>query len=313
MKFILIMSPKGLLPNIKQLETLKSHGQVEMITHHGKLSDLAQLKTDLSEKVLAVDPVAFDWDMDGESVKDIPNVKYVCTQSTSYDWVKPNELKKLGVSVLNCAGFSGDSVAEFAIGMSIDLARHLPLYIKNGWKMDWDAPKPMLLKGKTLGVIGLGRIGTRIAEIGQGIGMNVKYWSKNTKNEKFEYLDLIDIFTSSDVIIPALAENESSMQIITNDLIASCKKDTLLIGINRIKSLWDEAYILQLVSEGKLGGYAFEGDNSKDIASYEGNVLPLPPMAWYTQDSRDALLSTWVSNIISTTTSSPDNIVSQFN
>lgn len=311
MKFILIMSPKGLLPSEQQLAELKKHGELEIITHQGKLADLTQLKSDNSEKVLAVDPDAFGWDMDGESVKDIPNVKYVCTQSTSYDWVKPKELKKLGVSVLNCAGFSGDSVAEFALGMTIDLARHLPLYIKNGWKIDWNAPKPMQLRGKTLGVVGLGRIGTRIAELGQGIGMKVIYWSKNTRNTSFEYQTLAEIFATSDVIIPALAENDLSKQLLTHELLNTCKKDALLIGINRIKILWDEEYILKLVAEGKLRGYAFEGDNAKNIADYAGNVLPLPSMAWYTKSSLDTLLEVWVNNMISTTTANPSNLVSK--
>jgi lactate dehydrogenase-like 2-hydroxyacid dehydrogenase len=73
--------------------------------------------------------------------------------------------------------------------------------------------------------------------------------------------------------------------------------------------LWDEEYIFELVKAGKLDGYAFEGDNSNDIASYAGNILPLPPMAWYTQDSLNSLMDIWVKNMLSTTTNNPSNLV----
>ncbi|HKY73847.1 MAG TPA: NAD(P)-dependent oxidoreductase [Patescibacteria group bacterium] len=305
------MSPEGLLPNDDQMKLLRKHGSVEIITHTGKLSDLNQLKQDTSEKVLGVDPDAFSWDMDGESVKNIPHVKVVCTQSTSFDWVKPQVLKDIGVLVANCPGFSADSVAEHAMGMAIDVGRNLPLYIKNGWKIDWKTRKPMLLKGKTLGVVGLGRIGTRICEIGAGIGMNVIYWSRTTKDKRFTYHKLGDVFQTADVIIPALVENEDTKKLLTHTLLDSVKSSSILVGINRVKDLWDEDYILKKVKNEEIAGYAFEGDNAKDPTAYEGNVLPLPAMAWYTQDSLQNLLDIWVQNMVSATGSKPQNIVNK--
>lgn len=309
MKFILILSPEGLPPSPQQLSLLKEHGEVEIIRHIGKLADLHELKKDQSEKILAVDPDAFNWDMDGEAVKTIPNVKAVCTQSTSFDWVKPSILKQLRVTVSNCPGFSADSVAEHAIGMTIDLARHLPLYIKNNWQIDWKAPKPMLLKGKTLGVIGLGRIGKRIAELGAGIGMNVVYWSKTTKDTRFTYIKLKQLFKTCDVIIPSLIENEETKQLLTNQLVDSAKPSALFVSINRVKDLWDEKYILQKVANKQLAGYAFEGESAKVPTEYEGNVLALPAMAWYTQDALDNLLEIWVANMIAAAGHKPQNVV----
>lgn len=303
------MSKGGLLPKKEQMTQLKRVGQVKVITHEGRLSEIKELKNDFSDKLLGVDPDAFSWDMDGESIKDIPNVKAVFTQSTSFDWVKPKILKEVGVKVANCAGFSVDAVAEYAISMAIEVSRNLPVYIKNKWKIDWNTQKPMLLKGKTLGVIGLGRIGKRIAEIGKGIGMNVIYWSAKTRDKRFKYVSLEHLFKNSDIIIPALIENDNTKKLITKKLINLIKSTAYLVGINRVKVLWDEVYILKKVAEGKIGGYAFEGDNAKELSSYKGNVLPLPPMAWYTSDSLDNLLEVWVNNIISFAKGKPINVV----
>lgn len=309
MKFCLIMSKDGLYPTEAQMKELKKYGEVQIIVHEGKLSELSQLKKDTSEKILAVDPDSFQWDMDGESVKDIPNVKAVCTQSTSYDWVKPKILKEFGIHTINCAGFSSDSVAEYAITMAVDVARKLPLLIKNMWKIDWAASKPMLLKGKKLGVVGLGKIGTRIAEVGQGIGMNVIYWSKNTRNKKFAFAELEELFKTADVIIPALSENDETKKIITHELIDTVKPTSSLVGMNRIKILWDEEYILKKVARKEIAGYAFEGENAKELSNYEGNVWSLPPMSWYSQDSLNNLLRVWVDNMILVAKGTPQNIV----
>ncbi len=304
------MSADGLYPNPEQMASLEKYGKVVVIKNYNKkLNELIELQEDAEEKILAVDPDAFDWNMDSESVKNIPNVVAVCTQSNSYDWVKPKILSELGVKVLNCGGFSTDAVAEYAVCMTMEIARHLPLIIKNDWKIDWSTKKPMLLKGKKLGIVGLGKIGKRIAEIGKGIGMEVSYWSRNTRDESFNYSSLEDLFKNSDVIIPALSENEETQKIISNDLIDTIKQTSYLVGLNRIKVLWDEDYIIKKVEEEKIAGYVFEGDNGKPVDNYKGNILALPSMAWYAQDSLDNLLEVWVENMVSVAKGKPQNIV----
>ncbi|OGG29840.1 hypothetical protein A2973_02080 [Candidatus Gottesmanbacteria bacterium RIFCSPLOWO2_01_FULL_49_10] len=174
MNIYLIVSGKTSGLSEQQLKKLQSFGEVITISHKGKLGEIHKLTQDPSDKILALDPTSFDWELDLEALQNIPKVKAVITQSTSYDWIKPKELKKKGVVACNCPGFSADSVAEYAICMAIEAARRLPIHVKNDGKIDWNV-KPMLLKGKTIGILGLGRIGNRMAEIAQGIGMNVIY------------------------------------------------------------------------------------------------------------------------------------------
>jgi glycerate dehydrogenase len=309
MKTILIMSKDGMYPSGKQEQELKKHTDLEVIVHEGRLSEITKLKNDTSEKLIGVDPDSFGWDMDSGSTKDIPNVKAVFTQSTSFDWVKPELLKKMGVQVVNCAGFSTDSVAEYAIGMAMNVTRHLPVLIKNNWKVDWTYTQPMLLKGKTLGVVGLGKIGKRIAEIGQGIGMKVIYWSRKSRDSRFEYVSMRKLFSTSDIIIPALAESGETLKLFNDNLLDLVKPTSFLVGLNRIKHLWNEKKIIKMVQQKKIAGYAFEGDNAKPLPDYDGNIFALPPMVWYTKESMDNLLDTWVNNIISYAKGKPINVV----
>ncbi len=294
MNIYLIISTPELKLTSEQKSLLESVGSVKIISHKGKLSDIQELKQDMSEKVIGLDPDVVEWNVDPSEFDLIQNVKAICTQSTSFGWLNGEALKEKGIAIYNVPGFSTDSVAEYAIALAIESARRLPLHLKN-MSLDWNT-EPMLLKGKKLGVVGLGAIGKRIAEIGKGIGMEVLYWSQHTRDDRFTFSELQDLFASADLLIPALKDNEQTKTIITHELIDTLKLTAIVIGIGGVKKLFDEKYIISKVEAGKLGGYACEGDNVQEISS-QGNVWAVPAIAWYTKDSLESLIEGWVKNI----------------
>jgi phosphoglycerate dehydrogenase-like enzyme len=296
MNFYFIVSSESDTPSPELQTKLKKYGKVFIIRHKGKLSEIKELVRDKEEKILGLDPKVFSWDLDSASFKNIQNVKAVCTSSTSFDWLKPKELKAMNIVACNVPGFSKDSVAEYILCMAIEITRRLPLLIKNGWKNDFKS-LPILLKGKTVGIIGLGRIGTRVAELCQGIGMNVVYWSRKTRDKRFKYVELNKLFQTADVIIPALIENPETKTIITHQRLDFIRPNAVLVGINRVRVIWDENYVLDKVSKNEIGGYALEGEGLKAPAEYTGNVWPVPPIAGYTKDAFDNLKEIWVENM----------------
>jgi lactate dehydrogenase-like 2-hydroxyacid dehydrogenase len=308
MKFYLIVPDKECGLTSEQQKQLAMYGEVVIIQHKGKLALLTELTQDNDEKILALDPTVFDWDLDVAALDHIPNVKAVITQSTSFDWIHPKELASRNIIGCNCPGFSSESVAEYAICMAIEVARRLPVYIKNNWKIDWSV-KPMLLKGKTLGVIGMGRIGKAMAAAGKGIGMDVIYWSRKTRHNDYTFTELAELFQKADVLMPALVENDDTKRIISNDLIDTMKPSAVIVGIGRVKALLPEAYILEKVAQNKLGGYALEGEGAKPLHEYQGNVWALPPMAWISQESLTNLIAMWVDNMVAIADNKPKNIV----
>jgi len=298
MKFYLIVSTNKDVPPTDLLNTLKSLHEVVIIRHKGKLSELKQLKKDNDEKIFGLDPKSFDWDLDAESFKYIPRVRAVCTSSTSYDWLKPKTLKEMGIVACNVSGWSSDTVAEFALSMALNVARGLPLVVKNSWKYDLDDFLPAMLMGKVAGIVGLGRIGTRMAELCTGVGMEVIYWSRKSRDERFKYVEIDDLFKNADVIMPALVENDQTTSIITHERIDLMKRSAVLIGIERVRQVWDERYVLEKVKKNEIWGYAFEGKGVKPLTEYSGNVLALPGMAGYTQNAFDNLIKIWVDRMI---------------
>jgi len=310
MKFYFIVSTKEDTPPKDLLQKLEGFGKIVVIRHKGRLSEVKQLKSDQEDKVIGVDPIVFDWDLDVETFKDIPNVKAVCTSSTSFDWMKPKKLKKMEIIACNVPGFSSDSVAEYALFMAIGVTRGIPSVIKNGWKYNIDDFLPMQLKGKTAGIVGLGRIGTRMAELCKGIGMNVVYWSRKTRDKRFKYVGLDKIFKESDLIMPALVENDETKKLITHKRLDLMKPTAILVGINRVRVIWDEAYVLEKAKKEEIGGYALEGEGLQPPSRYKGNVLPFPSMAGYTKDAFENLIKIWVENIKAIAKGKPQNVIS---
>ena len=301
MNIYLIISTKELEISKEQKKLLESVGNLKVIYHKGKIGDIIELKTDTEEKVIGIDPDVTDWVLDIEAFDDIKNVKAICTQSTSFSWVKPEILKKKGIAVYNVPGFSADSVAEYIIALAIEGARCLPLHLKN-MEVDW-ATRPMLLKNKKIGIIGLGSIGRRVAELGNGIGMNVIYWSPHSRDERFSYMELIDVIKQADILVPVLKDSSETKGIVTNDLIDQMKTNAVIVGIciGKEKDLFDEKHVISRVEAGKLGGYAFEGKNVTEIKS-TANIWGVPPVAWYTKDSLDNLFDGWIKNIVKVVT-----------
>jgi lactate dehydrogenase-like 2-hydroxyacid dehydrogenase len=183
--------------------------------------------------------------------------------------------------------------------MLFNVARKVPRLIKDGFPLDFDKDfmkyRGLELRGKTAGVIGLGKIGGAIAERLEGLGMRVVYWSKSPKNTGYERKDLAEIFSTADVIFPTLALNNESKSLITRELLASMKPSAIFISI--VHGLFDQQVVLDMVKSSKLFGFGFEaGPASFD--KYEGNVFAAPAYAWVTDGSMMNSMTKWVENMV---------------
>jgi len=283
--------------NDKQLEQIGEVGDLIVDT---EIKPILQVKDILSEetKIIAVDPDFCNWKVENEVLDKIPNLKAVVLQSTSFSWIDINYAKNKGIPVVNLRGFSTIAVAEWATMMALAVARKLPIIIKDGWKQDFSKHQGIELKGKIAGVIGLGRIGTAIAENCAGLGMQVQYWSKKSKDERFEFVDLGKLMSGSDVIFPATTQNEETQGLITNEMLKNMKKSAIFVSI--VHRVYDHDFLLEMVKKGDLYGYAFEETNP-NIAKYQGNIWAGPELAWCTEDSLRKNAEQWTDAIIRAT------------
>jgi lactate dehydrogenase-like 2-hydroxyacid dehydrogenase len=249
--------------------------EVIFYTNPSPLKVHGEFIADESEKIVALDPDYFNWSFTKEDIDLLKNTKALCLATTSFSWVDTGYAKEKGIPVTNLRGFSTEAVAEFALLMTLSVARKMPLVVKDGYKQDFVKHQGIELKGRTAAVIGLGRIGNRIAELMEGVGMKVVYWARSDKNPKYERMELADIFKKADVILPAVAQNEETASLISNEMQKSMKSDAMFVSI--IHKIYNHDLMLELAKEGRIYGYGFLGDNESPL-SYEGNVLAYPEL-----------------------------------
>ncbi len=292
---IIILTPNREGVFTDELEKTLSHaGEVIFKTKIQQLFDITELNS-TDEKIIALDPDFVNWKFTEDDIKSINNLKAICLQTTSFGWIDTAFASSKGIPVTNLRGFSTQAVAEFSLMMTFLIARKIPIVMHDNFQQDFVKHQGVELRGKKVGIIGLGSIGSRYAEICEAVGMEVLYWSRNARDERFQFLELNELMKTSDVIYPSLAENDNTKKIITDELLSKMRSSALFVSI--ALKLYNHNAVLEMVNSGKLLGYAFEEENGNP-ANYKGNILALPSIAWATGGSMKKNGQLWTESII---------------
>lgn len=279
----------------EQIGRLEKIGALNFIEEKHDVYNSEYVKSKES-KIIAIDPDYTDWKFPNDLIDKIQNLKGICLMTTSYSYIDLDFCSKRNIIVTNVPKYSTDSVAEYACFLMMSIAKKLPLQIKNDLKEDFsNRYLQMQVKGKKAAIIGLGSIGTRIAEILNAIGMDVIYWSRKSRNNKFEYKELSEIFKTADFIFPTFSVNEETKKIITDELINSMKSTSSIVSIIGT-DIFNTDLIFNKIKNNELYGFAFEESNS-NLNNYEGNIMVTSPYAWYTKEALENCIEIWVQSI----------------
>lgn len=292
----------------KQIKELEQYGKLIFLESYFDL-DKAQYLQDNTEKILMADPEWYKWNLRKEHISKIKNLKAICINTTAFDWIDWQYCKDNGIIVTHTPKYSTDSVAEYAIFLMMCLAKKLPIQIKTNYKMEYN--HEMLnteIRNKTVGIIGLGTIGTRVAELCDNLGMKVIYWSKNSKENKYKKVEIDDIFKETDFIIPTFATNEETRKIITDSRIKMMNGNSIINIIINPVEIYNHKLMLEKAENNEIG-YAFEIYDDKTLNDYKGNVMATAPYSFYTKESVDRLVDLWCNNTISILENKTQNIV----
>ncbi len=287
------------LVNDELLAKLKNNNIEPIVTTVvAPLSHCTALFQGDDERILCVNPDYVGWKLTSDDYKDIPHLKAILGAATAFSWIDTKYADDNGITVANVRNFSTQAVAEWALTMMFNVARQVPRLIKDDFPLDFDKDfmkyRGVELQGKTVGIIGLGHNGTAIAERMKGLGLNVTYWSKSTRNDSYAYAELCDIFETADVVIPAFAHNDETDTLITDELLGKLKPSSIIVDIIELKN---REKIVELVKNGKIFGYGFEAE-AKSFDKYEGNVWAAPAYGWVTDGSMSNVMTKWVENMV---------------
>ncbi len=281
-------------------EKLKVAGiELVVIKEIAPLSQCKELYMGEEDRILCVNPDYVSWKLASDDYKNVPNLKAILGAATSTTWIDMQYAAEKGIPVCDIRNFSTEAVAEWAITIMLNLARQIPRLIKDGFPLDFGKDfmlyRGVDLIGKKVGIIGLGNIGTAIADRCAGLGMEVTYWSRSPKQTECPPVELEHLMAESDVIFPTMALNDETKTLISDGLLGSMKSSAMLVSI--VHELFNQNFVLDMVKNGRLFGYGFEAE-PKSFNSYEGNVWAAPAYAWTTEGSMNNSMELWVENMV---------------
>lgn len=243
-------------------------------------------------------------------IESLPKLKGVCLSSTSFGWVDLDLCKKRKIPVSNVPGYSKESVAEQALAFMLGAAKRIFVSDRRTGKDKYFLDKGFELRGKTLGIIGLGNIGSATAELAKGIGMKVIAYNRTPKKMAgVTMVSLDQLLKQSDFISLHTTHEMANNNLIGKKELAKTKKGVIIVNtVDR--ELVDEKAMADSLKSGQVDTYVYEGEDliHTPLAGIE-SAVGFKGFAWYTKEALDNLYRIWVGNIIALAGGHPQNRV----
>lgn len=314
---IVVLDGYALNPGDLSWDFLKDFGSVtvyersaenEIIPRIGDAEIVLLNKTPITEQTLAA----------------CPNIKLICVLATGYNIVDCAAAKKRNIPVCNVPDYGTNAVAQFTFSLLLELCHrvghHSDVVHQGKWAVCpdfcfWDTPQ-MELYGKTIGIIGFGRIGRAVGKIANAFGMRVLAYNRSRcpEGEEFgTYVELDELLSQSDIIslhCPLTADNTGMIGV---EAIKKMKDGAILLNTAR-GPLLDEQAVADALVCGKLRGAASDVVSSEPIRKDNPllaapNCIITPHMAWAPIESRQRIMECTRKSIYSFLKGKPINTV----
>lgn len=236
-----------------------------------------------------------------------PNLKYIGMLGTGYGRIDTNYAARRKITVCNIAGYSTEGVAELAFGLILENIREIARAKTQAKKGNYSEAgfKGIEIKNKNFGIIGLGRIGARIAKIAAlGFGAKVSYWSRNRKkkieSKNISYKNVDSLLKNSDIISLNLAFTPETKNFFDSNKIQLIKPGAIVINLAPMELVdiddlekrlqkEDITFILDHSDELTV-------EHAKQLSKYK-NCIMYPPIGYITKEATEAKLKMFVDNI----------------
>ena len=254
-----------------------------------------------------------------ELIAGAKKLRYIGVLATGYNVVDVAAAKELGVVVTNIPAYSTDSVAQLVFALLLEICHnvghHSQAVHAGRWSANqdfcfWDTPL-IELAGKTMGIVGYGRIGHKVAEIARCFGMNVIAWTRTPRDPECVSLD--DLLERSDVISLHCPLFPETKNLINRDTIAKMKDGVILINTSR-GPVVNDADLREALESGKVYAAGADVSTVEPIPADSPllgakNMFLTPHIAWATFEARERLMDIAVKNVEAFLSGAPVNTV----
>lgn len=256
-----------------------------------------------------------------------PSIRYIGVLATGYNVVDTEAAKKRGIVVTNIPTYGTAAVGQFAIALLLEICHHVGHHngaVHEGrWENNkdwcfWDYPL-IELDGKTIGIIGFGRIGQTTGKIAQSMGMKVlaydSYKNPELENENCRYTELDELLAESDVIALHCPLFPSTEGIINKDTIAKMKDGVIILNNSRgpliVEQDLADALVRRKVYAAGLDVVSTEPIRGDNPLLKAPNCIITPHISWASRESRQRLMDIAVSNAKAFLDGVPVNVVNK--
>jgi glycerate dehydrogenase len=263
--------------------------------------------------------------LDMELLSRVPHLRYIGVLATGYNVVDVDAAARQGITVTNVPAYSTDSVAQLVFALLLELCLHVQQHSDAVHAGDWVSSKdfsftrtPMTeLAGKTLGILGFGQIGQKVAAIATAFGMQIRVFSRKQKNIPGMggvcWCGLKELFSGSDVITLHCPLTPETTGLVNREKLAWMNPSAFLINTSR-GPVVNEADLAEALHQGRIAGAGLDvlstepplADNPLLTAP---NCIITPHIAWATRAARIRLQRTVIDNIKAFLKGTPVNVV----
>lgn len=251
-----------------------------------------------------------------ELIDAAPYLKMICEAATGVNNIDLEYAQKKGIPVRNAVGYSTDSVVQMTFAHLLSLAGRSRYYdeaVRSGHYSEYGlftdvSQKWFELSGKSMGIIGLGNIGKKVAKVAQAFGMKVSYYSTSGTSHCTDYpsLQLDELLSGSDVVSIHAPLNERTAGLLGSRELRLMKPEAYLLNMGR-GGIVDEGALAAAIDEGVIAGAALDvfvteplpADNSLMNVSRKENLILSPHVAWASVEARERLVGMIADNISS--------------
>lgn len=259
-----------------------------------------------------------------QTLEQCPNLKLIAVLATGYNVIDCAAARKKGVSVVNVPTYGTASVSQYSIALLLEICHHIGHHDQSvhagNWANNadwcyWDYPL-IELEGKTMGIIGFGRIGQAEGRIAKALGMRVlayDLYPSDSGRAIGAYVDLDTLYWQSDVISLHCNLTPENTRMINKDSIAKMKDGVILIN-NARGQLIDEQDVADALNSGKLAAAGLDVVYTEPIREDNPllkakNCIITPHISWAPKESRQRIMDVTAENIRAFLAGRPQNVV----
>ena len=253
-----------------------------------------------------------------------PNLRYIGVMGDGYDVIDVEAASARGIPVTNVPIYATDAVAQFTFALILEITSHVGLHNRLVHEGRWEASpdftfwakKLTLLAGKTLGLVGYGRIAQKVASIAHAFSMKVVFYDRRPKthdNQMSQQVSLKELLTTADIISLHVRQAPETLNLIRRETIEQMRPGVIIINTARGKLINENDLALAL-NQGKIAAAGLDVSQQEPIQPDNPlltakNCYITPHIAWAPYETREKLLALTIANLTAFLKGTPQNVV----